>query len=527
MSSNIHNLCSNSPTAVTPHRLPSLNPNSQSFTHSTVHTTPQFHNRPHTPSVFSPTPSPSPFSESIHGGRALYSEAESPRIQSLSAYPTGNIGVSAVPTPGSNPNSMSSTHNLHTNSPHPALTTGFVDALATNAGLTPEQRNDFHIFSQAILQMPSGFHPAFLMLQATMLTAFNKINHNDELMREMANALSALEARLGSTFELGKTAKDNIYLVAKELLLEDTRTIFSSLHLDIDRFASRNAELLQYPVKLSPAHQRKLVAIVRKTASSARCLFRRDILTSIKTRQPLPEFTISIINKYFTRSEGTKPPPTERLQIQLAIYRKVARETVSTDASEREVQLVDDSDEAELIEAPPKKRKRTNNGAGKAVKDEGDVSESFWGIVEEFFRSSREKWGDNITHRAWKIEIQRILDLDRYHYPPNEVRGQGKEKSSTSLKTPTGIFGGLMQSSVPCSTPAPTPTILSHPSNHLHQLTQGQQERLITNSLPPPASTTTGFQFADGRAASHRQFAPPQATHFGATQDSTSLHHFS
>ncbi|KAG8913563.1 hypothetical protein FRC02_005400 [Tulasnella sp. 418] len=230
----------------------------------------------------------------------------------------------------------------------------------------------------------------------------------------------------------------------KELLLEDTRTIFSSLHLDIDRFASRNAKLLQYPMNFSPAHQRKLVAIVRKTASSARCLFRPDILTSIKTRQLLPEFTISIINlKYFTRSEGTKPPPTERLQIQLAIYRKVAREMVSTDASECEVQLVDESDEAELIEAPLKKRKRKKNGAGKAV-DEGDVSESFWGVVEEFFRSSHEKWGDNITHRAWKIEIQRILDLDRYHYPPNEVRGQGKEKSSTSLKTPTGIFGGLM-----------------------------------------------------------------------------------
>ncbi|KAF9493185.1 hypothetical protein BDN71DRAFT_1395438, partial [Pleurotus eryngii] len=117
----------------------------------------------------------------------------------------------------------------------------------------------------------------------------------------LAKLINDLQIRLDDMFTLTKEQKDNIRIVAQDVLYQSTCTAFKTLHVDVERqIKERQAEMKCTNIFGSPAREKVFHAKTKRICSSVRNAFRQDLRDSIlgDKKCSLEMFTLATAAKY-------------------------------------------------------------------------------------------------------------------------------------------------------------------------------------------------------------------------------------
>ncbi|KAF9486795.1 hypothetical protein BDN71DRAFT_1405661, partial [Pleurotus eryngii] len=91
--------------------------------------------------------------------------------------------------------------------------------------------------------------------------------------------INDLQTRLDDTFALTKEQKDNIRIIAQDVLYQSTCTAFKTLHIDVE--VKRQTEMKCTNIFGSPACKKVFHAKTKRICSSVHNAFRQDLQDSI------------------------------------------------------------------------------------------------------------------------------------------------------------------------------------------------------------------------------------------------------
>ncbi|KAJ7157733.1 hypothetical protein C8R46DRAFT_412565 [Mycena filopes] len=293
----------------------------------------------------------------------------------------------------------------------------FVDALARDMELEERQRQNLHEFVQ-LGSAGGGLTQADL---ATRLFAL-AVTYSDIAERHRALAAETpsdwksmwrdLKIRLDGNFSFTKDQEKNIRGIVRDVIIEPSRTVYSTMHIDVLASIKKRPESLSLDnVAGVPAREQALASQVRCAGSSVRNALRKEILASIdpKSWLSLSQFSYDCVSKYKLGGAGIEVPDTYTAHI--AILHRFAfdhpglkPEPASSSAA------VEEEDTP-----PPAKKVRTSK---KGVQG-GRIAagEDFWGQVDEYFRNEIQIRGKSLTGPKWKSYIDRIIadDKTKFH----------------------------------------------------------------------------------------------------------------
>ncbi|KAF8192219.1 hypothetical protein K438DRAFT_1590239 [Mycena galopus ATCC 62051] len=110
-----------------------------------------------------------------------------------------------------------------------------------------------------------------------------------------------LKIRLDGNFCFTKDQEKNIRGVVRDLIIDPSRTVYTTMHIDVMAHIKKHIESLSLANVMGvPAREQALSSQVRSAGSSVRNAFRKEIIVSIapKTWVPLAQFTYDILKKY-------------------------------------------------------------------------------------------------------------------------------------------------------------------------------------------------------------------------------------
>ncbi|KAH9948702.1 hypothetical protein B0H21DRAFT_890351 [Amylocystis lapponica] len=335
----------------------------------------------------------------------LSGHSRSPSPQHSSTFST-TFHDSPIPGPntqtfgGSPPSSV----------PPAILSPAFVDTLAQDYNLEPQQRANLHAFVQ-LGSIGGGLSQADLATRTyTLAVMFHQIaeQHRRDAKENLANLaqlFNDLKIRLEESFTFTGEQRANIRRMTQDAVYQADRTAFIAMHLDVERMCREHQTNLKLTnVYGNPAREKQLMALIKKTCSSVRNAFRQDIRDSIlgDNRRTLTEFSYDSALKY------KRGGPGEQLDLGFVVHNAILRRFGLEHTDLIGVQEAEDSDineDGDSDEAPKKKRKR--RAGGRITK-----GEDFWSRVDAFFVKEVAARGKRLTGSQWKPYVEESIARD-------------------------------------------------------------------------------------------------------------------
>ncbi|RDB20869.1 hypothetical protein Hypma_012041 [Hypsizygus marmoreus] len=357
---------------------------------------------------------------------------------------------------------------LSTPAPQPitsVISPRFVDRLANDFKLEPQQRTDLHTFVQ-LGSLGEGLSQADLATRIYIVailhgqTAERKRAASEQGVGDLAGLFNDLKIRLDETFSFTKEQRGNIRGAAQDLIFQATRTAFVTMHIDLDRALREDKVSMKLTnVFGSPSREKMLASLIRKTCSSVRNSFRQDLRASIcdETACSLSEFTYASATKYKTGGPGLN------LEIGFTIHNALLRRFAVDNTSLLGVEEhEDDEEDIDLDDTnpssrPTKKRKRSGqtHAGGRIAK-----GQDFWSQVDAFFVRMVSSFNSrNLTGPAWRDYVDQVLRNDDFLFPdPNKAQntvvptGQADNQilpvAQSTAATSTTVVAGAVNSSL-------------------------------------------------------------------------------
>ncbi|KIM71253.1 hypothetical protein PILCRDRAFT_830465, partial [Piloderma croceum F 1598] len=181
-----------------------------------------------------------------------------------------------------------------------------IDNLAQDFNLEPTQRANLHAFvtigtADGLMERSDLLTRMYLLAAIYADSADRRRIAREQGSMDMKEFFTDLKIRLEGSFTLTKEQTANIRKAANDIIYQPTRTNFTTMHLDLDKYLrEQQASLGLSNVYGRPAREQVLASQLKKTCSSVRNSFRQDIRDSIlgKNKLSLETFTYQTANKY-------------------------------------------------------------------------------------------------------------------------------------------------------------------------------------------------------------------------------------
>ncbi|KAL1726514.1 hypothetical protein EV714DRAFT_276516 [Schizophyllum commune] len=333
----------------------------------------------------------------------------------------------------------------------------FVDNLVSEMRLEKEQADYMHMLLQMGSLPPNPLSKADLSCRLLNLGAIyqeaaarrrqerSEIKDDSLTAADMLRMMKDLQIRLDEEFTLTKTQRACSRAVCMDELYKPTRTAFKSLHHDVLKRLTKDAELYKLGnVVGDPSRELVLARLVKRQASSVRNGFREDTVKSTsgtaKQLQNLDVFTAKTADKYMMGRALKDLSPA--VTVRNAVLRRFVMDHPEIAHAPEPEEPEDGAQEGEGGSqdgldgpVPPRPSKRTADGAAK--KQGGRVPESidFWACFEAWLAEAIVKRGRDLTSEAWKPYITETVDLDnaRFKVP--------RKPSSSAQQVGPGMSG--------------------------------------------------------------------------------------
>ncbi|KAK6992395.1 hypothetical protein R3P38DRAFT_2570471 [Favolaschia claudopus] len=328
----------------------------------------------------------------------------------------------------------------------------FIDTLARDMRLEDSQTQSLHDFV-ALGSTGGGLSQADLVTRLYMLAVqFSDMAERRriaaaETPTDFTGLWKDLKIRLSGNFTFTKDQEKNIRGVVRDVIIEPSRTVYSTMHHDVlDILKKRTESLSLDNVFGVPAREQALGSQVRAAGSSVRNAFRTEyqIVASIQPKSwlSLAQFTYDCVQKY--KSGGVPADIPSSYSAHLALLRRFAFDNPD---------LASAPASAPASTPTPRKRARVPAGKGKNKPRGGRIAagEDFWGRVDEFFRKEVEDRGTNLTGPKWKPYIDKLVVDDNANFrgqtPGRAVEGPAQAVGMHLAPTPR-VGGSSSSSSV-------------------------------------------------------------------------------
>ncbi|KAJ7135129.1 hypothetical protein C8R46DRAFT_1325924 [Mycena filopes] len=315
--------------------------------------------------------------------------------------------------------------------PPPIIKPLFIDTLARDMRLEEGQKQSLHDFVQ-LGSTGTGLSQADLATRLYSLAvqfadiAERHRKENAETPEDWKALWRDLKIRLDGNFSFTKDQEKNIRGIVRDVIIESSRTVYSTMHIDVLAVIRRRAESLGLDnVSGVPAREQALASQVRSAGSSVRNALRKEIISSIQSESwlSLAQFTYDSLSKYKLGGVGVDVPPATTAHV--AILRRFAFDHPDLKAESPTTPEGDEND------APPptKKARKTKGQSGGRI----PAGEDFWGQVDVYFRKELEHRGKTLTGPKWKPYIDQLIVDDNSKFrgktpgEPVETGVQGEE----------------------------------------------------------------------------------------------------
>ncbi|KAJ7770347.1 hypothetical protein B0H14DRAFT_3590740 [Mycena olivaceomarginata] len=276
----------------------------------------------------------------------------------------------------------------------------FIDTLARDMKLEEGQKQNLHDFVQ-LGSAAAGLTQADL---ATCLFALATPTDWKSMWRD-------LKIRLDGNFAFTKDQEKNIRGIVRDIIIEPSRTVYSTMHIDVLAAIKKRPESLSLDnVAGVPAREQALASQVRSAGSSVRNALRKEILASIDPENwvSLPQFAYDCVSKYKLGGAGIDIPDTYTAHI--ALLRRFAFDHPGTKPEPASPGVAADDEDTPRPAKKPRKAKGAQGGGRIAT------GEDFWGQVDEYFRTEIKTRGKSLIGPKWKSYVDRIISDDNAQF---------------------------------------------------------------------------------------------------------------
>ncbi|KAK6992336.1 hypothetical protein R3P38DRAFT_2426468, partial [Favolaschia claudopus] len=199
-------------------------------------------------------------------------------------------------------------HNFQpaTSTAQPIIKPLFIDTLARDMRLEDSQTQCLHDFV-ALGSTGAGLSQADLVTRLYMLAvqlsdmAERRRNAASETPTDFSGLWKDLKIRLDGNFAFTKDQEKNIRGIVRDVIIEPSRTAYSTMHHDVIDILKKRAEALSLDNVFGiPAREQVLASQVRTAGSSVRNAFRGEIVASVQPKSwiTLAQFTYDCVQKY-------------------------------------------------------------------------------------------------------------------------------------------------------------------------------------------------------------------------------------
>ncbi|KAK7015950.1 hypothetical protein R3P38DRAFT_3203652 [Favolaschia claudopus] len=337
----------------------------------------------------------------------------------------------------------------------------FIDTLARDMKLEDSQTECLHEFV-ALGSTGGGLSQADLVTRLYMLAVqFSDMAERRriaaaETPTDFTGLWKDLKIRLSGNFTFTKDQEKNIRGVVRDVIIEPSRTVYSTMHHDVLDILKKRTEALSLDNVFGVPAREQIVASIQP-----------------KSWLSLAQFTYDCVQKY--KSGGVPADIPSSYSAHLALLRRFAFDnpdlasapasapastpTVSDNEDDQDParpskRTRTDNSENDPDAAQPRKRARVPAGKGKNKPRGGRIAagEDFWGRVDEFFRKEVEDRGTNLTGPKWKPLVRYIdkLVVDDNAQFRGQTPGRAVEGPAQAVGmhlAPTPRVGGSSSSS--------------------------------------------------------------------------------
>ncbi|KAJ7705149.1 hypothetical protein B0H16DRAFT_1827563 [Mycena metata] len=346
-----------------------------------------------------------------------------PSPYQLPPAPTNSDGWGSSPTtvPRSDDTPLpqtytpSSSHDgYNTLFPAPIIKPLFIDTLARDMKLEEGQRQNLHDFVQ-LGSAGAGLSQADLAtrLYALAVTFSDIAERRRTLAAETPTDWKSLwrdlSIRLDGSFAFTKDQErqKNIRGIARDIIIEPSRTVYTTMHIDVLAAIKKRPESLALDnVAGVPAREQALTSQVKSAGSSVRNALRKEIIGSIDPENwvSLAQFSYDCVSKY--KLGGAGIDISDSYTAHIALLRRFAFDHPGLKPEPAASSAAADDDDTR----PTKKARTSKKGAQAGGRIA--AGEDFWGQVDEYFRNEIKTRGKNLTGSKWKSYIDRIISDD-------------------------------------------------------------------------------------------------------------------
>ncbi|KAF7366708.1 hypothetical protein MSAN_00928900 [Mycena sanguinolenta] len=359
----------------------------------------------------------------------------------------------ASPAPSTSPGPQSSTPSANLASPSPTRAPPtnttvpplYIDNLAREFGLEDRDRMRLRGFTQVAGSVGLSLAEQFgqLYILAVILSEAaerRRQQQQDGSIGDLRAFMRDLQIRLDDSFTLTANQKANIRGITQDTIHEATRTVFTTMHVDVLSALKTKMQVLDLENVFGvPVREKKLSSALKRVCSSVRNGFRQDIRDSIDPASfiPLDKFVYTLASKY--KLGGVAGELSDLYTIHAALLRRFAFDNPG-------LLWIDESEEEEDSESPPKKRKATSKKGGRVA-----AGQDFWAKVDAYFQTQIGLRGRNFKDPRWKSYIDQIIVDDNSKFlgvkpgMPVSMLGEPAAPDSSSSNSAGGIsqFGSI------------------------------------------------------------------------------------
>ncbi|RDB27985.1 hypothetical protein Hypma_002123 [Hypsizygus marmoreus] len=327
------------------------------------------------------------------------------------------------------------------NSSAPIIKPIFIDGLAQDFKLENQQRLNLHAFVK-LGSLGGGLSQADLATRLYLLAvvyseAAERRRITDEQgVSDLKGLFTDLKIRLEETFTFNGEQRTNIRSVAQDVIYQANRTSFVTMHLSVETIVSEDRSGMKMGnIYGSPAREKQLLTLIKRTCSSVRNAFRVDIKNSVgidcNSVESLEEFTYRTAMKYKRGGAG------EKLDIGFTIHNALLRKFALDNPQLVQSAEVEESDTESQEGSPVPKKRKASQHSGRVPN-----GKHFWAKVDAWFAAEILQRGRNFASPSWKIYIDGTTAEDSRRFRNGiDVGPTGEAVTGTDDDCPAGLSG--------------------------------------------------------------------------------------
>ncbi|KAG8922832.1 hypothetical protein FRC02_011571 [Tulasnella sp. 418] len=287
-------------------------------------------------------------------------------------------------------------------------------------GLTIPQYEEMAIFLQMGSTLPHEHMAVHAFTVASVLRLQNCIKEYNNGLARFGHILEELKARLDNTFQVTQSQKNELHMIAKELMFKPSVAMgacYQQIYTRVLEVAAQHAGTLSLPTNLNSTQTKTYNSCVRKICSMVRQSAERDIMSTIRGQHamPLAKAVFHLVGKYSKPSTIVQATHSHKALIVILRYHaydhverysRASPDGENLATAEQTNEEEGSSDEEDTQSSATKKRK---NCIGSGTKVAVKKIPPYWAKVDEWFKAKKEEWGTDMNKGQWDVFIKQLI----------------------------------------------------------------------------------------------------------------------